>query len=347
MGPEPRRELIGLPPVVHGGAAPPGVLDFSTGISPLPIPDEILQAARTADLSRYAHPTALPFRAAAGEVHGISPEQIVAGAGSVELIWALARAFGGPDRAGLVVVPAFGEYEQALRASGTRVRTVSMRPPRFEAPLQALEDALSRAPGAALVFLCRPSNPCLSVAPAEAVERLARKAPGTVFVVDEAYQPLFSDVEPLAPRDNIVVLRSVTKVFALPGLRLGYLFAPTAIARAVQASLPPWNVASSAQAAGAVAARLLPIRCEAIREEIASLRDDLARGLSAGRLSLEGAGGSFLLYRVESADQTRSRLLEDGLMVRSCSSFGLNQHVRIGVCDRRDNEKLISAWRRL
>src|SRR5947209_8700193 len=128
MGPEPRPELIGLPPVMHGGAAPPGVIDFSTGISPLPVPDEILQAAKTVDLSRYPHPTALPFRAAAGELHEISPDQIVAGAGSVELIWALARAFGGPDRTGLVVVPAFGEYEQALRASGTRVHTVPMRP---------------------------------------------------------------------------------------------------------------------------------------------------------------------------------------------------------------------------
>jgi histidinol-phosphate/aromatic aminotransferase/cobyric acid decarboxylase-like protein len=222
-----------------------------------------------------------------------------------------------------------------------------MRPPQFETPLQALEDALLRAPGTALVFLCRPSNPCLSVVAADALERLARKAPRTLFVVDEAYQPLFSGVEPLAQHDNIVVLRSMTKVFALPGLRLGYLLAPKTIARAVQASLPPWNVASSAQAAGVVAARLLPIRGAAIREEIASVRDILARGLSVGRLPLEGAGGSFLLYRVASADQTTSRLLEDGIMIRSCSSFGLDQHVRIGVRDRRDNEKLISAWCRL
>src|SRR5262249_53441033 len=114
MHPEPRPELRDLAPAVHGGDAPPGVLDFSTGVSPLPPPP----AVRAADVPRYPHPTARPLCEAVAAHHGVAPECVVAGAGSVELIWALARAFGGPGRRVAWVAPGFGEYAQAGRASG-------------------------------------------------------------------------------------------------------------------------------------------------------------------------------------------------------------------------------------
>ena len=110
MGPEPRPELMALPAAAHGGSTDPQVLDFSTGVSPLAPPAALLDAIAGADLTRYPHPTALPVRQALAALHDVPPEGIVAGAGSVELIWALARAFGGPGRAGLVVTPAFSEY---------------------------------------------------------------------------------------------------------------------------------------------------------------------------------------------------------------------------------------------
>src|SRR5438132_4193534 len=115
---EPRAELRALAPAEHGGDAPAGIVDFSTGISPLAAPPSILRAAREADLSRYPHPTALPLRERIAAVLGGAPDEVVAGAGSVELIWALARAFGGPGRRALVLGPTFGEYAQAARASG-------------------------------------------------------------------------------------------------------------------------------------------------------------------------------------------------------------------------------------
>ena len=334
MQPEPRPELAGLAPAVHGGDAPPGVLDFSTGISPLAPPPAILAALRGAEVTRYPDPTALPLRRRLAEAHGVAPDQVVAGAGSVELIWALARAFAGPGRRGLVLGPAFGEYRQALLASGAACDELRPAEPPFLVATEAARRALRANP--ALVFLCRPSNPCLSTLPLDRLEELARSAPSTLFAVDEAYLPMFDEVEPAPLLPNVAVLRSLTKVFALPGLRLGYLLAVPPVARAVQASLPPWNVSAPAQAAGLAAVAALD-QVPAIREQIRALRLSLASKI---RATIDAAGGPFLLCRVGDAAAVTARLLAGGVRVRDCSSFGLPAHVRIGVRPEAEQSRL-------
>src|SRR5260370_7775273 len=96
MPPSARPELANLQAAMHGGDAPPGVVDFSTGVSPLPVPESVLAAARASDLSRYPHPTALHLRIAVARAHGGDPEEVVPGAGSTGLLWPLPRAFRGP-----------------------------------------------------------------------------------------------------------------------------------------------------------------------------------------------------------------------------------------------------------
>ena len=197
------------------------------------------------------------------------------------------------------------------------------------------------------MFICRPSNPCLSCAEAEEIAALARRWPDTLFVIDEAYLPMFEAVAGIAPGGNLAVLRSLTKVFALAGLRLGYLVAAAPIAAAVQATLPPWNVSSAAQAAGVAAGRLLPLHGPAIRDRIgalrASLRDELARVVDAP----VGAGGPFLLYEVDDAPALVRGLRARGIAVRHAASFGLPRHVRIGVRDQPANGTLVARWREL
>jgi histidinol-phosphate/aromatic aminotransferase/cobyric acid decarboxylase-like protein len=351
MIPEPRSEFREVGAPVHGGDAAPGVIDFSTGVSPLPPPVEILDAARAADPTRYPHPTALPFRAAAADLHGVAPEQVVAGAGSVELIWALARVFAGAGRTGVVVAPAFGEYERALRASAASVRMVTMAAPRFELDVAMLARALGEDGGrGALVFVCRPSNPCLTTASAADLYELASRWPRSLFVVDEAYQPLFEGGPGLAPTSNLVVLRSLTKLFALPGLRIGYLLATREVARAVQAALPPWNVSSPAQAAGIVAATLAPSHGHAVRARITCLRDAMADALAGVAGPPAQSGGTFLLYdlrRSGAGGRLTHGLLDHGIRVRHCASFGLPEHVRLGVRPEPDQLALVRAWRLL
>jgi histidinol-phosphate/aromatic aminotransferase/cobyric acid decarboxylase-like protein len=139
----------------------------------------------------------------------------------------------------------------------------------------------------------------------------------------------------------------MTKVFALPGVRLGYLVAAAPIAGAVQATLPPWNVSAPAQAAGVAAARLLPLHGAAIREQIVALRRSLRAGLAPVAGDPVQAGGPFLLYEVAAASRLVSRLRERGIVIRHAESFGLPRHVRIGVRDQRANATLVARWTEL
>ena len=123
---------------------------------------------------------------------------------------------------------------------------------------------------------------------------MARRWPRTLFVVDEAYLPMFDNLDGVRPAANIAVLRSMTKIFALPGLRLGYLLAAAPVARAVQSALPPWNVSSPAQAAGIAAAHLLPAHAGPIRQHINTLRASLAERLAPWAGVPEQAAGPFL-----------------------------------------------------
>jgi histidinol-phosphate/aromatic aminotransferase/cobyric acid decarboxylase-like protein len=347
--PRPRPELTQLDvlaPPIHGGAAPPSVLDFSTGISPFPAPAAILEAARAADLGRYPHPSAAPLCQAVAELHGVPVGQVVAGAGSVELIWALARAFGGPGRRGTVLAPAFGEYERALRACGTEVDLVRAIAPDFAWSLPGVAELVAaRAP--TLLFVCRPSNPCLSSVPGDFVPTLAERFPGTLIVVDEAFLPMFEGVEPVVLSANVVVLRSLTKLFALAGLRVGYLLAPAAVAAAVQACLPPWNLSAPAQAAGVVAARLVPHQAASIRAGVAALRRSLIAGLGDLDLRPLAQGGPFALFAHRGADAFCGKLAARGAQLRSLTSLGLPDVVRVGVRPDGEQKRLVEIWRDL
>jgi len=314
--PEPRREFAELPPAVHGGDAPPGVADFSTGVSPLPPPPAVMAAWRAADVTRYPHPTAGPLREAIAARHGVASDAVVVGAGSVELVWALARVFGGAGRRVGWVAPAFGEYAQAARASGAEAAAVAVDEP------------------CDLLFVARPGNPTLAATPID----LARAA---LLVVDEAYQPLCDDVPPVTPSERVCVLRSLTKVFALPGLRLGYLVATREVARAVQAALPPWNVSQPAIAAGlaALAEPLAPVRAA-----IAELRGRMIARLAANGIAPVVAGGTFVVVDVGDARRFAETMLARGVRVRDCTSFGLPAYARLGVRTEPDVTRLVAAW---
>jgi histidinol-phosphate/aromatic aminotransferase/cobyric acid decarboxylase-like protein len=314
---EPRREVAALAPAVHGGDAPDGVLDCSTGVSPLPPPPAVMAAWRAADVTRYPHPTAQPLRDAIAAVHAVAADEVVVGAGSVELVWALARAFGGAGRRVGWVAPAFGEYAQAARASGAETMAVAV-----DAPCD-------------LLFVARPGNPTLAVPPLEATR-------AGLVVVDEAYQPLCDGVPAIAPSDGVAVLRSLTKLFALPGLRLGYLLASRTVARAVQASLPPWNVSQPAIAAGLAA---LAEPTEPVRAAVRALRERFVARLAAIGVLPVAAGGTFVVADVGDARRFAGAMLARGVRVRDCASFGLPHLVRVGVRGDDEQERLVAAWR--
>lgn len=325
--------MTGVP---HGGAQPDelavlgltadAVLDLSANLHPAGPDPSVLAAARGARLDRYPPPDARPLRDAIARTHGLDPATVLVTPGGTAGIHLVARALLRAGDVCGVVVPTFGEYAAAARTVGADVREVWCMPPRFEVDAAQLRSAR-------VTFLCVPDNPTGRDLSSAEVQAIGSRVGGTL-VVDAAYEP-FADRPPfadglVAARLDVVVIHSLTKLHAVPGLRLGYLVAAPAIIERLAELQPTWSVDAPAIAAGLVALTQHDQR----RVALSTMREsrELMRGvLEAHGLAVAPGAANFLLVEVRDAQRVRSALLPRGLVVRDCSSFGLAEWIRVAV----------------
>ena len=358
------------------GLKPEEVLDFSASVSPLGPPAGLAEALRGVDLTAYPDPACLELREAlAGHLSGsqagrITPEQILPGNGSTELIHLLARAFLGPKEDGaipgtLLLTPTYGEYRGACLLAGGAVSELEAHQERgFRWDLAearrriagAVTESVPQTIGVpekpsnerpSLVFLCNPNNPTGVYLLPEEVEALAQACAeaGALLVVDEAYLNFVDspwDSLDLLEGGNTVLLRSMTKDYALTGLRLGYSLASPEVTARLSYFQPDWSVNSLAQAAGraAIADRDYLSRA---REAVNAAKEYLNLGLGELGFNVHPAAANFLLVEVGDGGWWRDRLMHQGIFVRDCASFGLPNCIRIGIRARADCEKLVAA----
>jgi len=355
----PRPEVAALPPSVHGGLdrgelARMGlrlddVLDFSVNRNPFGPPPSVRAVWESVCLERYPDRECLALRSALAERHGRPMAQVWAGNGAAELIWLLGLAYLAPGDPVCIVAPTFGEYAAAGRVMGARLDRFATRPEEgFRPDVDALAAQL-RELRPRLTFLCNPNNPTGVYLERRAVEVLLAANPSGLLVLDEAYVPFVReawDSAPLLESGRLVVLHSMTKDYALAGLRLGYALAAEDTVEAVRQVQPPWSVNAVAQAAGLAAL-----------QESAYLRDTLARTRAAAAelaqelaslgLEIRPSATHFFLVEVGDAARTRRRLLRRGILVRDCASFGLPAFVRVAARRPGENKRLVAAWREL
>ncbi len=354
MLPTPRPELMRMPQVAHGsldyaelaglGLDPDRVLDFSANINPHGPSPGVTKALAGVPVHRYPDREALALRRALAAHLGASPEQVIVGNGSTELLWLVALAFvraGDPE---VVVEPTFGEYARALALMGAAVYRPTTRPDRdFQVPLDEVAGDLRRS-RPRLLFLCNPNNPTGVLLPSDSVLAWARDCPETLFVVDESYLAFASGARSVldGAHENVLVLRSMTKDYALAGLRLGYAVGHPEVVAALARARPPWSVSALAQAAGIAA---LEDQAHLLRslKLLAEAKRALVEGL--GHLGLEPvpSAANFFLVRVGSGATLRSALLQRGILVRDCASFGLPAYIRIATRRTEENGRLLSA----
>ena len=338
------------------GLRPEEVIDFSASINPLGPSLRALEAARNVNMAAYPDPDCLKLREAIGGALDVEPGQILPGNGSTELIHLLARAYLDPEETALIFAPTFGEYAAACRIQGvTPVTVLPPSPEIADRPFHwdlagALESIAILRPS--LVFLCNPNNPTGVYLRQEEVQSIAEALQGIgLLALDEAYVSFVEDAwdsTPLLSLSNVALLRSMTKDYALTGLRLGYMLAPEEIVRRVRGFQYSWSVNAAAQAAGIAAiADLEQVQKgrEAVREGkeylIATAR---ALGLECAQSSMPGNGANFLLLKVGRASELRLELLKrHKVCVRDCASFGLPQYIRVGVRNMEDNRRLADA----
>lgn len=352
----------------HGGDiySQPVKLDYSANINPLglaPSAREALLSGISGDVcSLYPDSCCRELTERLSAHHQVREQWIICGNGAAELIFHL--AFFVTPRRGLVLAPTFSEYRQAMEAAGFLVD---------EYPLLSEDGFLVDGEGLAekirqagredgpygLVWLCNPNNPTGRAIRQETVRKLAAacRDTGTLLAVDECFCEFMEDwqsfsVIPLLKEfDNLFVLKAFTKLYAMAGLRLGYgLSSNGTLLEGIRRLRQPWPVSGLAQAAGA-AALGEETYVEETRRLITEERKWLEKGLKSLGFFVFPSQANYILFRdVEQRGGDGSergwlyeRLLEKGILIRSCFNYtGLDHsYYRICVKKRRENQAFL------
>ena len=335
------------------GLDPRAVLDFSSSINPLGAPPGILDTIAGVNLAAYPDSDCLELREALGVRLNLEPERILAGNGSTELIHLLATAFLSEGGSALILGPTFGEYRTACMAQGVEpTEIVAREADDFRWDVAEVCHAI-RESEPRLVFLCNPNNPTGLYLGEDEVRKIAEAlcagSSDGVLVLDEAYVSFVDDAWDaltLLAIPNVVLLRSMTKDYALTGLRLGYMVSSPEVVSRVKARQYSWSVNAAAQAAGVMCLGLRR-HLDDGREAVRTGKAYLDNALASMGLNCRAGAANFLLVSVgpmRLAASVRLRLLkEHGICVRDCTSFGLPNHIRIGVRKMDDCRRLVAA----
>jgi histidinol-phosphate aminotransferase len=339
----------------HGGINPrelerlgipaAGLLDFSVNSNPFGPSPRVLEALRAVDVSAYPDRYCSVLTEMLAAANRVTHAQVLLGNGSSELIWLTARAFLSPGDEVVVIGPAFGEYRRACESQGAKVVELRAPEPCFQPPLEAAAGFIEQH-RPRLVFLCNPNNPTGAFLRQADVSRVAIACgPDTILVLDEAYRA-FADGEFFAglPGGDCLVLRSMTKDFALAGLRLGYALGDPRRIDRLRALQPAWSVNAMALAAGAAAVWDIDYYRGTL-VELRGLRTAFFAGIrEAGFDALPSAVHYGLVQAGMPARELRLKLLaKQAIQVRDCASFGLPAYIRVSTRRPEDNLKLIRA----
>jgi histidinol-phosphate aminotransferase len=325
---------------LHGDTiARPGMLDFAVNVWPGPRP-EALQAALLGALAHGAsYPDEHEARRAIAARHGRSPDEVLLTNGACEAFWLLAQAL--RPKTGAVIHPSFSEPEIALRRAGSQVLQLFLEPANWRLSDAAIPEDVE------CVVLANPNNPTGTLEPPATLTAFARE--GRLLVLDESFIDFVpaTDATLAGDRDlpGLVVVRSLTKLWSLAGIRAGYLLASAEIVATLAANRQPWSVNSLACAALAACAsdRQTPHRVAA---EVAAARAELAGALGQlPSVRVWPSAANFLLARVADGPALVAALAGRGIAVRPAGSFpGLDEHyIRIAVRTSEDNAVLIEA----
>jgi len=352
MSIQPRPEIERVPPVTHGGfhfTHASDWLDFSSNVNPYGPSPCIWDAMRAAPIGRHPDPRATPLREALAKIENVDPGRLLVGNGSVELIYHLAVAYLRADDRVLVVAPTFGEYAAASAIMGAQVIYHRVQPENdFVLDMEALL-AEARAGNPRLIFLCNPNNPTGKYLPRESIEKIVRACPNVLVVLDQAFIRFVADAwdsRALLDFDNLIILRSLTKDYALTGLRVGYALAAPAVIEAIEKVQPPWSVNTLAQVATIAALRDEKYLRDSL-VAMARAKNDFVNELTQLGMSVVPSQTNFFLMQTRSAAELALQLREQKIVVRDCASFGLPIHVRIATRKPEENARLIDALGRI
>ncbi len=304
--------------------------------------DEILRRLSARDWSRYPDFQMQHLTARIAEYAGVPAEQVVVGNGSNSLIQALFWVALAPGDRMVVTEPTFSLYAQFARMLGAEVAVCRLRADTFALPVDDLRQAIAD-PRVKMLVLCSPNNPTGNRFSLAEIEALAAEFDG-LLVLDEAYREFSEqDARPLLERfENVVLLRTFSKAFALAGLRIGYLLAAPVLCEQVKKARVPYSVNLMAETAADVCLDHLDVLQKRIRE-IVRLREELLQSLARmQRIRAFPSDANFVLIRTDEPKRLFQFFLEDGILVRDVTGYPmLEQCLRISIGTQTENQQLL------
>ncbi len=364
---------------IHGGnifqfaheqrIEPYEVIDFSANINPLGPSQHGLSAleSQLRYISHYPDATNDDILNAIADIYGMNKNQIVVGNGAAELLYAICRL---PGYTGAFVpAPGFSEYKAALEASRIPVRDIYYRPredehgkPYFEVPYLALETfaaELKGQDGRIIVFLGNPNNPDGTLLDKNHILTIASmlKDANSLLVIDESFIDFvgndtlqdneYSMRSLVNEFDNIIVVHSFTKFYAVPGLRIGAAFSNPLIIEQLNSFIPTWSVNTLAQSYTEAAlndVEYVKRTKQVLHEEQLFMYNSLD---TIDGITVYPPSANFMLFHIEqegiTAESINEALKKYNMIVRNCDSYmGLNnQWVRVAIKDHDTNVKLV------
>ena len=335
-----------VPPV------PEGAVRLDLNENPFSWPDDlwtdVLRRLRSAEPTRYPRETDR-LQAALAEYAGVPADWCLPGNGSDELLLAVAAAWGRRAARAVFPAPTFGMYRRLSAACGLPVRAVPLGPaPDFALPVEAMLQEF-RGGGETLLFLCRPNNPTGSLWPVEQVRRLV-EAEGVWAVVDEAYVEFAGGglTGWLADHPRLCLLRTMSKAFALAGVRVGYALGRPDTLQELRAAVQPWAISAFSCAAGLEALARRPWMESAVAALI-SERGRLQDGLTAiPGITPYPSRGNYILFGIDpqqagwDAFELFDRLYAGGAVIRRWRDEpALRQCLRVSVGRPEENDRFL------
>ena len=343
----------------HGGPfsiihPSPDILDFSSNISPIGTSSLVRKTIKNQldTIQIYPDSESVQLRKNLQHYTKIPYSQIVVGNGSTEIIYNFCQAFLSNKTSVLIPIPTFGEYESAAKLSGAKVsffKTMNLE--------KDLDDFIFKLPNNGCIFICNPNNPTGNLISKKTLQKIiisANKKKTLVFI-DECFIELVPDhngsiIELVKKYDNLFILRSLTKSFALAGLRIGYGIGSKQMISILNKIKIPWNVSGLAQQA-ASAALLHLFYLDKVKIIIKKESFYLINHISKLKgFQCNATSTNFILIKTKMKSKTlQKKLLEKKILIRDCSTIrGLNNnYIRIAVKTRKENEQLIKSLEKL
>ncbi|MEW6530728.1 MAG: histidinol-phosphate transaminase [Thermodesulfobacteriota bacterium] len=330
-----------------------GAVKMASNENPLGPSPKAREAIRAAAKDAHIYPegSAPELRQAIAARFGLTPDSVILGNGSDEIMQFAAHLLIRPGCEGLVGSHTFSWYRICVEAFGGLVKAIPMKDYRFD--LSAMARAVTDS--TRLIFLAFPNNPTGTIVSRGEFESFLRDLPdeGLLVVLDEAYREFVTDddcpnaAEYVSSRPPALVLRTFSKIYGLAGLRVGYGLAEPWLVELLNRVRPPFNVNSLAQSAALAALGDTEHLAES-RTLCESGRSFLQEELAALRVQVIPSQANFVTFCLnQDASPIYEGLLREGVIVRHLASFGMENCIRVTVGKREDNIRFLEALRKV